>query len=56
MIILKLVRSLYIDIKIYKFSGILKLGGDLKSASNFKDFFYKIRFFYNSLSKSGNAI
>ena len=24
--------------KIYKFSGILMLGGDLKSASNFKDF------------------
>ena len=24
--------------KIYKFSGILKLGGDLKSASNFVDF------------------
>ena len=45
-----------ITIKIYKFSGILKLWGDLKSASNFEDFFYKIRFFYNSLSKSGNAI
>ena len=43
-------------IKIYKFSGILKLGVDLKSATNFEDFFYKIRFFYNSLSKSGNAI
>ena len=25
-------------IKIYKFSGILKLGEDLKSASNFEDF------------------
>ena len=31
-------------IKIYKLSGILKLGGDLKSASNFKDFFF-IKFF-----------
>ena len=29
---------------------------DLKSASNFKDFFYKIRFLYNSLFKSANTI
>ena len=42
--------------KIYKFSGILMLEGDLKSASNFKDFFYEIRFLYNSLSEIGNTI
>ena len=42
--------------RIYKLEGILMLGGgDLISASNFKDF-YKIRFLYNSLSKSGNTI
>ena len=39
-------------IKIYKLEGMLMLEGDLKSASNFKDF----RFLYNSLSKSGNTI
>ena len=42
-------------IRIYKLEGILMLEGDFKSASNFKDF-YKIRFLYNSLSKSGNTI
>ena len=42
--------------KIYKLKRILMLEVDLKSASNFKDFFYKIRFLYNSLSKSGNTI
>ena len=31
--------TIKINIKIYKLEGILMLKGDLKSASNFKDFF-----------------
>ena len=42
-------------IKVYKLERIVMLEGDLKSASNLKDL-YKIRFLYNSLSKSGNTI
>ena len=34
----KIIADVMMYIKIYKFSGILKLGGDLKSASNFEDF------------------
>ena len=36
-------RFLRVLSRIYKLEVILMLKGDLKSASNFKDFFYKIR-------------
>ena len=54
--VFKYKKKIGLNIKIYKLERILMLEVDLKSASNFRDFFYKIRFLYDSLSKSGNTI